>query len=55
MYGIFGQSKDGMVWLANMDTLEQAHAEMAEHDTEGWDFMMILPVAAFWDVDGDRE
>ena len=55
MYGVFGQSAGGLVWLGNGATLEEAHAERQEINSDNWDFIMIIKMEAFYDLDGARE
>ena len=56
MYGIFVESRTGLNWMANHETLEGAKAiadDMSERPDA--DFVLVLPVAHFIDVDGERE
>jgi len=55
MYGVFGQSAGGLVWLGNGATLEEAHAERQEINSDNWDFIMIIKMEAFYALDGAQE
>lgn len=54
-FAIFSQCSDGMNWLANAATLEEATAMLDAGDFDHYDFVMVVPVLAFRDVDGGRE
>jgi len=53
MYGIFEQSKDGLVWVATEPTLERAREEADQMDADDVDFYLVLPVAGIRDIDGE--
>ena len=54
-FGIFSQGIDGLTWLANYATIEEAQAVLDEYSSEEPDFVMILPVYGFKDIDGSRQ
>ena len=54
MYAMFAQGRDGLVWLSNHPTLDDAREVMDDYNNERADFIIILPVAAFRDLDGER-
>jgi len=54
MYGVFIQGQNGLVWLSNHSTLDDAREVMDDYNNEQDDFIIILPVAAFRDLDGER-
>ena len=54
MYALFAQSHGFMTWLSNHLTLEEAKSAMDSQTNDMADFLMILPVVAFRDLDGER-
>jgi hypothetical protein len=56
MFGIFARMNGGMDWLCNVDTLEEATAACEDYRSrDDIDWLFVLPVAHFIDVDGERE
>lgn len=55
MYGVFVRGIDGMDWISNHDTIEQANVVANETAASGrWDFVFVMPVTTFIDVDGAK-
>lgn len=54
-FGIFTQSRDGFHWCASAPTLEEATAMLDAGDFDNADWAMVLPIAAFRDIDGERD
>ena len=54
MYAMFMQGRNGLAWLSNHSTLAEAREIMNELVNETEDFVMILPISGFRDLDGEK-
>jgi len=54
MYGFFIQTARGLQWVSNHPTLQEAEEIMADYEKDDVDFVLILPVYGFKDLDGTR-
>jgi hypothetical protein len=55
MFGLFAQGRDGFAWISSHTTIEAALTAMAEQESiVKDDFLMVLPIVGFRDLDGER-